>query len=718
LPAEQELTLPPERHYCNNNAQVREKIGKVRMRNVAYVTLRHRQTVLWCVATLMLVIGPATGARANRLEISFVLVPEQHWSGTRPNLDEALPAGNIFLYREGSYEPELVLTANEPHEIPSGEWVWVGESEGFVTVASGEITIDLESLPEDVTKRVVWPVVPACQIALTPTSEWRGVERLDVASLSTSAVYPVNPGKRRALWVPEGRAIAYSTRAGELLGIKRLPACKQGVVLEVARPEPPRGTAQDLLVHAVLPDQDNLAQGDLALALQAETDTHTPDGLIWSAGRGSFFFLDIPARSPEIRLALRHPELRTIIHPLESMGGSVREIADITLQPRRTASLTIDYRPIQRHQRTELELLYCGRDRYPRSLRIDRACDSGARAIPLHEGVTTYTFDLLDDGLHHLRAVIDDEKLDGLSTGASLFLDPEEPSDPIDLPGVIPLWEFEISGQILEHGEAVPGEVLLTPIRGGATRRFPTDEHDTYHLYYFGGLPPLSNELDVTQLGLYITGGYQLAACDTQQSCRVFSSHTMLIGGGTLDLDLGLSTELHVSVLDARTNEPIAGALVFPESPRQVLHFEDGEATWKEPYGGEGVSIATDSLGRVRIRNLEPRHQRFNVVKEGYKLYRGAVDMTGEDDNAVEVHLTPDNLREGLTLVVEDEPLANAFLVIKKGQAAIRGCSLATNSVGTVQIPERCLDATSAVILHPKARLAPFDAQDLSIGQT
>lgn len=685
------------------------------MKLVAYAAWRQKQARVLCSGViLMLIVGPSTEAAGSKLEVSFVLVPEQHWNGRRPNVDKALPAGNIFLYKGGSYEPELVLTANEPHELPSGNWIWTGEGEGFVTVAPGEISVNLELLPEDTTKRVIWPVVPACEITLTPTSEWRAIERLDIASLSTSAVYPVNPKTRRAFWLPEGRSIAYSTRAGELLGIKRLLACKQNAVLEVAPPEPPGATTQDLLVHALLPKQEDLAKGDLAVVLQTGQGTHTPDGLIWSVRRGSFFFLDIPATSSELQLHLQHPELRTTSHHLESLGGSVREIPDISLRPRRTASLTIDFRPIRRHERTELELLHCGRDRHPRSLDLDSVCHSVARATPLEEGVATYTFDRLDDGYYHVRAVIDDEILDGLLTGVSLFVDPEEPSsDPVDLPGAIPLWEFEISGQLLQEDEAVAGEVLLTPIMGGATRRFPTDEHDTYHLYYFGRLPPRSNKTDLTQLGLYITGGYQLAACDDEQSCRVFSSHTMLIGGGTLDLDLGVPTEIHVRVLDARTNEPVAGALVFPESPPRALHFEDGKATWEEPQGQEGVSIATDSLGTVRIRNLEAGRQRFNVVKEGYKLYRGALDTTDVNAREVEIHLIPDNLREGISLVSDGEPLANAFLVIKDGQNAIRGCSLATNKVGAVQIPERCLDSTTAVILHPKARMTPIDAEDL-----
>ncbi|MCB1037463.1 MAG: hypothetical protein KDD47_26770, partial [Acidobacteria bacterium] len=129
----------------------------------------------------------------------------------------------MLLYRPGTYEPELILPANQPAELPSGTWHWLDQAPGFVSVVGGSLNAPREGPP--LRKNIVWPVVPACELDLSEAS-WGGVERLDAVSLERQAVFPVAPQKRTSLWIPAGRFLAYTVGARGIQAVSAIRRCE------------------------------------------------------------------------------------------------------------------------------------------------------------------------------------------------------------------------------------------------------------------------------------------------------------------------------------------------------------------------------------------------------------------------------------------------------------------------------------------------------------
>ena len=163
------------------------------------------------VCTLLVNIGICALA-GEHSKITFSLVPKKGPSPSQLAEDTFLPEGTVRLYRRGTYTAGLQLPLNQPTSVPPGDWIWVAEAPGYVSVSSGLLRLGTESAD----RRLVWPVVPACEISLEP-NEWERISRLDVVSLDFGATYPVQPKQRQRFQVPAGQFIAYTMKGNSLI---------------------------------------------------------------------------------------------------------------------------------------------------------------------------------------------------------------------------------------------------------------------------------------------------------------------------------------------------------------------------------------------------------------------------------------------------------------------------------------------------------------------
>jgi hypothetical protein len=694
------------------------------------------QGLLW---GLCLVFFLATPVGAATHEVTFYLVPEAEWQNGSPSPQSFLPEGTVLLYRPGDYEPELTLSANERHEIPSGTWYWIAESPGYVSVASGAINAP-EAGPA-LRKNIVWPMVPACELNLGEAN-WEGVQRLDAVSLDRQALFPVTPQRRQRLWIPEGRYLTYSVGARGIQGISRIERCKTPETVEVKRPGAPPPDRQALVVSALFPEGaiDPIRETEAvveALGKRANPARQGPDASFVAGQRITWFFLDLAAARP-LNLAIRHPEIQSHTVPLEPLGGSVIEPAEIQLRNRADLELVVDYAPARPHKRQETLLYHCSHRPAPNLATFDpRSCSQLEVTLTLAPGVQSFTIPDLDVGWYVPETWIDDERIFGLANNYRIEVKAED-SGTFTSP-ILLLKEDHIFGHLLQDGEATEGEVRLeapTPAFG-PTRRFPTDEDLLYHLYYFGSLPErygrnllpegLQDRDDEELRGLYFT--YVLRACNLDGFCRLFHHRSTLSGSGRLDLELGGGRGLAVEVVDAETGDPVSGAWVSaaPTDPSEkrvaeTLHFVNGEVRWQSGHTIEGYGTVSDQDGKALLLDQPPGRLRLAVRAEGYDPLRQEGLVATDGGTAVRVELEPDgrNSKGGPKIrTAEGQPLVGAaVLALTPSGGTDYRCSARTTSAGEIDLKPDCLTQSDRrfILLHEAISLQVLDVGTIRQG--
>ncbi|HEX2252399.1 MAG TPA: carboxypeptidase-like regulatory domain-containing protein [Thermoanaerobaculia bacterium] len=641
------------------------------------------------------------------VEVTFVLAPVEDFHGSGPA--GGLAEGTIHLYRSGTYEPDAVFRANQPQVLPRGTWHWIAEAPGWVSVDSGVLVVGEEREGE---RTMFWPVVPACRLELE--GDWRGAQRLDVASPAYGSVHPLRPGSRPALNAPaDRRLVAYSVGNRGLIGISLLAGCVPGAELGLAPPRPPPADLQDLLMHVVVPEGVDPQQ--LAVRFRGRGGPpRDAAAVVWRGGRGSFFFLGLAAGEPG-DLQLVHPQLRSVTRPIEPLGGSARELPEIELAPRRDLPVDIDYRPRRPHRRQVLQARHCGGGRSPVRQAMD-SCPMVAE-LELRPGLHRYTFEDLDDGLHVLTAIVDDEVIHGLGASAFPYLDPEGSSDPT--PARYTLVEEEIHGALLRGGEPVPGEVVLLPIDDGwPERRAATGDDLLYHLFYFGRrpfahfrLPGGDDPAPREAAGLHYF--YRLAACDDRGRCRHLHPDSILRGSGRLDLEIGAGGGVEVEVTDAATGEALEGATVRVPGPRRRLVFDRGEIEWLEDRPAATLRRTTGPAGRAAFAALEPGRLPIEAARDGYRT--GGGWSLVEEGTWVERRIELDRHRgpgAGARFELPDgRPLEGGALLGYDPAGTLLPCSVRTGRDGRPSsLPPSCAAARRFLLVHPAAALQPVEA--------
>lgn len=648
---------------------------------------------------------------ALALEVTFRLVPAEHWEVGQGRAERAISGGTVYLYRAGEYVPAEVVPTDQPVAVAAGTWRWIAEAPGYVTVDSGTISVGLQG---EGAKTIVWPVVPACEIVLPDSTDWRPVERLDVVSARYGSVYPIDPRHRRRLWVPAGHFLAYSVGSRGLIAIRPPSTCAPGEQLQLPPPTMPPRDQQDLLVHLRFPEGESFSPDDLlAFAETGGGVQRAPAATIWSYDRASLFFLGLEAgRTAPLPLIARHPRFRTFVQHVEPVGGSARVLAPILLEVRPTLSFEIDYRPAVEHDRATVELQGCG----AATTSVPRGSCPALDDRPLRSGLHRYTFPELDDGLYVVTARIDDEVVHGLGQGFVPVVSTEEPL-PEDRR--VLLREEVVHGHLLGDGEPVPGTVVLTPRDPELpVRRFPTGENLEYRLTYFGRQPfgPHQPENEGREpddlLGLYFL--YALSACDQEGRCRAFHPESVLIGSGRLDLDLGSDRGLQIVVVDAEDGQPIAGAVVRLKFPQEAMIFDHGEVRWEPTAGAHPPHRYTDDSGRVAWRGIDGDSVQVRVDKLGYRPYSWIeVDLPARGilRHQIALHEGPAEGRQGLKVSLPgDRPLSRA-LFFGYGEGGRRlGCRGLADGRGVIEWEGGdCAAADRFLLLHPSA-IAVYDA--------
>ncbi|NJL28701.1 MAG: hypothetical protein HC897_12820 [Thermoanaerobaculia bacterium] len=310
---------------------------------------------------IWLMLAGVSAGVGHAHEISFQLVPEEAWNDGRPAAGSFLPEGQVYLFRHGRDRAELVLETNTFGEVPPGDWYWIAEAPGYVSVVGGLLQLSRDG--ESVRKTIIWPVVPACELDLS-ADRWKGVVRLDAVSLDRHATYPVAPSQRSRWSIPAGRFLVYTLDARGLAAISRPASCRPSEQVLLRRPEPPAPDKQDLMVSARFPDGFAAKREALVASLQPANASggqtfRPPTAIVQVADRVTCFFLDVPAEAPW-QLAIQHPDLLSHRQELASIGGSVRELEEQPLRPRLSVELAVEYRPKRAHVEAEILISKCG----------------------------------------------------------------------------------------------------------------------------------------------------------------------------------------------------------------------------------------------------------------------------------------------------------------------------------------------------------------------
>jgi len=667
-----------------------------------------------CLTALSVATLPAAATT-----VTFHLVPE---GVAEPKADDFLPSGTVFLYQQGKDEAERSVPLNGPVVLGAGNWLWIAEAPGFVTVAAGMLVLDGRDGSD---KTIVWPAAPACRVLLPQPREMPGVSRLDVVSLDRGAVYPHVHGALSPSHVPAGRILAYAVGNRGLVGISRPQSCRAGEVLALQAPEAPPRDQQDLMVSVRAPLDAPPAD------LEATAELHPPGpepvvatARVETAGRVTFFFLGLPAVSGSI--GFRHPDLRTATAGFDPTPGQADELGEVELRERADLLIPVDYRPRRSHHVAELLLYRCG-DRRIDNPRLDhRDCAPEGDPVPLQEGLHTYRFPSLDHGQYLVDAMIDDERVPGAGNYLQPYLGATDAAfAPLD-PAL--LWELEIHGEIRRHGESVAGEIRLDTQGQGSSRyrRFHTGNDDQYRLFYFGtvanrfdlrmaGLP--LDELErpkAERLGLFGLGFLQV--CSDEGRCRTFHPWSSLIGGGQLDFDLGDERGVSVLVTDAETHLPVAGAVVGYRPSPPALRFRDGRVSFEDAPDASVGGTYTDSKGRASLGGLPEGDVWLGVNADGYRTAAREVRVPPETTVRQIFALQPERNRSGTRLVLPDgSALASAAVLVFDAEGRWKAaCSTFADSAGRVTLPTPCREHHRVVLLHPRAAIAVLDVEAIT----
>lgn len=663
---------------------------------------------------LAALLGVAVAFAAGAAEVTFHLAPLSAFSEGVPRAGDHLPEGTVFLYLQGEARPAEVVPIREPQEVGVGAWHGIAEAPGYVSADSGML-LEVESGAAPQT--LVWPVVPACELALAESAGWRGVERLDVVSPGYGSTYPIVPGSRPSLNVPAGdRPIAYTVGTRGLVGIALVDGCAAGATVSLPPPAPPPADRQDLLVRLTLPEGVEREGLEVVFAARRSAPV-AATAAAWSGRRGSFFFLGLPAERPgAVRVA--HPRLRSREVDVEPAGGSARELPQIELVRRLDLAVDVDYRPRRPHRVAVLEALYCGARREPLRQSLD-ACPKAAE-LPLVPGLQRYTFLEVEDGLYIVSARIDEEVIHGLGAAAFFYVDPASEQPPET--GAYPLVEEEIHGAITDGGRAVPGEVRLLPVvPGWPPLLAATGEDLLYRLTYFGRRPfgqfvlPGDEQREAAErTGLYFF--YRLSACDDRGACRHFHADSILRGSGRLDLEIGGGGGLAVEVVDGRDGSPVGGATFRAPATQERLVFDHGDVHWEEAVQAAGHLVTTDAAGRVRLAALPAGRTPYEVRKEGFAPAADWAWIEDGGEAVLRVELLPESPREpGSALALADgTPLGAGALLAFDDEGRRLPCREKTDAEGRLPVlAGACRTATHFVFLHPFAALEPIPARRL-----
>lgn len=266
----------------------------------------------------------------------FNLVAEEEWNGGRPSRDSFLETGQIYLFRTGSYTPEVVAQAGQAQEVPPGTWHWIAESEGYVSVVSGRI-----DHPEGVApfqKGLIEPVVPACEIHLGSGDGWAGLRRLDAVSLTRSAVYPIAVEHRRRFRIPVGEFVAYTVGEQGIEAISPVSQCQRGDKILFPRPQPPATGFQDLVIHVEFPPGEASHEVRptatlLPAADSADAPLLLPTASFFTGSRATFFFLGVSAKA-SLLLRIEHPQALPHQEQVLPTESRVRELKKVVLLAR------------------------------------------------------------------------------------------------------------------------------------------------------------------------------------------------------------------------------------------------------------------------------------------------------------------------------------------------------------------------------------------------
>lgn len=672
----------------------------------------------------------AVGASGGPPTVVFeVAAPKESGGAVRESSDESL---HVVLERAGA-EPgtrdALAVVAGTPVKVPRGTWVWRIEAPGRIGFGRGTVEI-----------------TGASRVRLEP--EWRRAcsvhvadsqPRLDAVTVLTprpGTFYTWTPREGLPLQVPEGRFATVTLGPRGPIGTTSAAWCREDQALELS-PRLPESGEQVRLVHYAFPDDWG---GDLERFVTASETRDgnaarsvTPLLLAWGEGEALGLF-SMTDGEPHVLFA-QHPKLTTLRQSLDPSPGVV-QLDRATLRRRSDLTLTVDFRPRTDGRRSELVLLRCG-DRfedggpYLDSYEKHR-CAAAAAPQAIQRGVRAYRLADLDTGQYVLEARIGEEVVYGLGAWLTPALTAESPRT-VDL-GSFPLVEHEVFGHILRKGQPSVGEVRFFDgvSSWGTERVFPTDEDLTYHLRYFGErafyevwLEPLRRldpGLASDRYGLLFARG--LSICLYNGGCQPLSDSTRLVGDGPLDLEVESGAQLEVTVVDAETREPLAGAPVgIGDRPRTLL-FIDGKTRWEgvePPYGV--TPHVTDAEGRAL---LLPQHSgEMTLVAfraPDYELKREPITVPAEGTLAITVELRRDQAEDRAAQLRfrDGSPLAGGALVaLMPGDAPEFHCVLTLDGESRVLGARRCrgLERMRTILIAPGARLTSIEGSRLARGE-
>ena len=291
------------------------------------------------VASLLWILGaPPTLAQS---EFTFKLIPEDSWHDAQPDRSTLLPKGDVFLYREGSYRPDLVAPVNVAQPVSPGIWLWIAEgysADGapYVSVETGRIRYPEGADRFD--RGVIGPVAPACILDLGSSESWRGVERLDAVSPDRGSVFPVVIGDRSRFMVPAGNYLVYAVGPLGVTAITDLESCTAGEIVGVAPLAPPAADRQGVMVSVRLPGSETDLSEDLNASLlpfdeASPLPPQSPATALRNSVRTTFFFPEANANTPLV-LEILHPAFFPYRQEISPRPGEVLELPDVELEPR------------------------------------------------------------------------------------------------------------------------------------------------------------------------------------------------------------------------------------------------------------------------------------------------------------------------------------------------------------------------------------------------